>query len=132
MMILKHGEKIRVIGRITAARTLPVNLLCMGEVLKDELKKTLKNKKFSVLADESTSLRNEMELSIMFRVVEGKNPVEKFLSIAKIPNGKAETIANAIDKELTDLDLKYGNIICLLYTSDAADERSSVDLGGRR
>ena len=24
------------------------------------------------------------------------------------------------------------NCICLLYTSDAADERSSVDLGGRR
>ena len=23
-------------------------------------------------------------------------------------------------------------ILCLLYTSDAADERSSVDLGGRR
>ena len=28
----------------------------------------------------------------------------------------------------------YGHLctICLLYTSDAADERSSVDLGGRR
>ena len=26
----------------------------------------------------------------------------------------------------------YPAIICLLYTSDAADERSSVDLGGRR
>ena len=25
-----------------------------------------------------------------------------------------------------------GGITCLLYTSDAADERSSVDLGGRR
>ena len=24
------------------------------------------------------------------------------------------------------------NLVCLLYTSDAADERSSVDLGGRR
>ena len=24
------------------------------------------------------------------------------------------------------------NVFCLLYTSDAADERSSVDLGGRR
>ena len=24
------------------------------------------------------------------------------------------------------------NAVCLLYTSDAADERSSVDLGGRR
>src|SRR5678815_1160827 len=28
--------------------------------------------------------------------------------------------------------LRLGNEICLLYTSDAADERSSVDLGGRR
>ena len=29
--------------------------------------------------------------------------------------------------------LRLGNVgICLLYTSDAADERSSVDLGGRR
>ena len=26
----------------------------------------------------------------------------------------------------------YQAEICLLYTSDAADERSSVDLGGRR
>ena len=26
----------------------------------------------------------------------------------------------------------YTPMICLLYTSDAADERSSVDLGGRR
>ena len=26
----------------------------------------------------------------------------------------------------------YKQGICLLYTSDAADERSSVDLGGRR
>ena len=25
-----------------------------------------------------------------------------------------------------------GAYVCLLYTSDAADERSSVDLGGRR
>ena len=24
------------------------------------------------------------------------------------------------------------SVVCLLYTSDAADERSSVDLGGRR
>ena len=26
----------------------------------------------------------------------------------------------------------HKHIYCLLYTSDAADERSSVDLGGRR
>ena len=29
-------------------------------------------------------------------------------------------------------DYKNGLTPCLLYTSDAADERSSVDLGGRR
>ena len=30
-------------------------------------------------------------------------------------------------------DFRAGAVwICLLYTSDAADERSSVDLGGRR
>ena len=28
--------------------------------------------------------------------------------------------------------MKADNSSCLLYTSDAADERSSVDLGGRR
>ena len=34
-----------------------------------------------------------------------------------------------IDKDSKNLD---AYLICLLYTSDAADERSSVDLGGRR
>ena len=29
-------------------------------------------------------------------------------------------------------DPRRGDYPCLLYTSDAADERSSVDLGGRR
>ena len=28
--------------------------------------------------------------------------------------------------------MDIGSKVCLLYTSDAADERSSVDLGGRR
>ena len=33
---------------------------------------------------------------------------------------------------LVSLYSKVQDITCLLYTSDAADERSSVDLGGRR
>ena len=40
--------------------------------------------------------------------------------LSKVRTGKATT---------TLLD---GVKVCLLYTSDAADERSSVDLGGRR
>ena len=33
---------------------------------------------------------------------------------------------------LTSCGLRSNFSTCLLYTSDAADERSSVDLGGRR
>ena len=33
---------------------------------------------------------------------------------------------------MEDFTERYKDKICLLYTSDAADERSSVDLGGRR
>ena len=42
--------------------------------------------------------------------------------------------SNAIELDVRTLD-SYSleqNYPCLLYTSDAADERSSVDLGGRR
>ena len=39
-----------------------------------------------------------------------------------------------IFNQVSDIVIKVGYhiITCLLYTSDAADERSSVDLGGRR
>ena len=37
-----------------------------------------------------------------------------------------------IQSELDGNELAAWRDICLLYTSDAADERSSVDLGGRR
>ena len=36
------------------------------------------------------------------------------------------------DQALYDSKHSGRNKACLLYTSDAADERSSVDLGGRR
>lgn len=74
------------------------------KVLQDELKNTLKNKKSSISADESTSLRNEMELSMMFLAMEDKVPKEKFLAIVKISNGEVKTIVDAID-------LNYENII---------------------
>ena len=49
-----------------------------------------------------------------------------FAGQAAVPtNGK-----NHVGEEI-DLVISY-NPVCLLYTSDAADERSSVDLGGRR
>ena len=37
-----------------------------------------------------------------------------------------------LEQPIVDDDFALGRCGCLLYTSDAADERSSVDLGGRR
>ena len=39
---------------------------------------------------------------------------------------------SAPEQEATEMDALLAGYPCLLYTSDAADERSSVDLGGRR
>ena len=51
-------------------------------------------------------------------------------------DGEENKSPNQIIDDLVDIVSKNGNLLlnigCLLYTSDAADERSSVDLGGRR
>ena len=44
-----------------------------------------------------------------------------------------EGLGYSVAAEGATLSMKHeGEWLCLLYTSDAADERSSVDLGGRR
>ena len=48
---------------------------------------------------------------------------------------EANAMMTFLDKRNNQFTRKYFPLkleICLLYTSDAADERSSVDLGGRR
>ena len=52
-----------------------------------------------------------------------------------MPTKTRETARMVIKKVVEELESKLRNPLrqaCLLYTSDAADERSSVDLGGRR
>ena len=46
-----------------------------------------------------------------------------YFNLTSLPGDSASGVASNNPKWVT---------ICLLYTSDAADERSSVDLGGRR
>ena len=41
-------------------------------------------------------------------------------------------VAVLVDCDNTSPEILEYALRCLLYTSDAADERSSVDLGGRR
>ena len=49
---------------------------------------------------------------------------------ARLPVQRADTAAGAGGAAARRL--RRAGDTCLLYTSDAADERSSVDLGGRR
>ena len=48
-----------------------------------------------------------------------------FYGISDLSSGELQAASRGV------LDVSK-NSFCLLYTSDAADERSSVDLGGRR
>ena len=52
----------------------------------------------------------------------------------RVDHGDPVTEPRAIagDQLRCERDLGHEHDCCLLYTSDAADERSSVDLGGRR
>ena len=53
------------------------------------------------------------------------------VNTASNANVERKTAAANDSNENTNVALTNANV-CLLYTSDAADERSSVDLGGRR
>ena len=43
-----------------------------------------------------------------------------------------QALMDVLTAALPEIDASDLNSYCLLYTSDAADERSRVDLGGRR
>ena len=59
----------------------------------------------------------------------------KVVLSAQVPEIVRQNVRNDVDEFLAMGGHNRSSIrhwICLLYTSDAADERSSVDLGGRR
>ena len=49
-----------------------------------------------------------------------------------VDSNRDESLARMPEYEDASTDSAANTLPCLLYTSDAADERSSVDLGGRR
>ena len=67
----------------------------------------------------------------------GLGDVYKRQAVQRVPHLGAQRVTGAeTTRHPTLLDHRSGQRVphrrCLLYTSDAADERSSVDLGGRR
>ena len=64
----------------------------------------------------------------------GLGDVYKRQLIGRMPTpGRAEVVREELVTRVVGIGVGNGvSQSCLLYTSDAADERSSVDLGGRR
>src|SRR5678815_1294476 len=61
---------------------------------------------------------------VRHRALGGRTSVQITLALPPLARAKA--------LQRCDSEYPGGDLGCLLYTSDAADERSSVDLGGRR
>src|SRR5678815_4463550 len=59
-------------------------------------------------------------------------PDEIYVIGSKMMSSELGALSEAVNKDYLNLSFNYKYDDCLLYTSDAADERSSVDLGGRR
>ena len=68
----------------------------------------------------ATVVQREKEVELLFIGEEFRKALKGFAAAARNSNEHAPRTLNDLIKD------------CLLYTSDAADERSSVDLGGRR
>ena len=70
----------------------------------------------------------ELNLNEVTKYVEDNIGVFHQKRIERLNSLKLKTVLKKKNPYL----FKAKHIFCLLYTSDAADERSSVDLGGRR
>ena len=83
------------------------------------------------IADMLTRIRNA-QLAEKASVSMPSSKVKVAIAAVLKEEGYVEkfTVNPGEGKPVLDIELKY--YACLLYTSDAADERSSVDLGGRR
>ena len=108
------------------------------EDVKNEKNKVVKSQKF----EEAASLR-DTEKRLQEDLEKAKNVWEEESKHKRFPIGEediAEVVSmmtgipvrRMVEAETEKLKKMTEDMSCLLYTSDAADERSSVDLGGRR
>ena len=74
-------------------------------------------------------------LVVLGVLIAGIMQINQMKIIEKIQQKLFVRYSFAFAQHIPNMDLKKNDSVylpCLLYTSDAADERSSVDLGGRR
>ena len=112
----KQSERSSYMSKTTAMELLH----CIGNVLDNRDSKLLRNKYFSLMADESTNIKNICEMTIVVRFVSDCGEIiELFLCIVELPGTDAETITETIDKELKKRELDYSKLISLAFDGAA-------------
>lgn len=93
----KQSDRSNYMSKNTAIEILN----CIGTVHETRDSNELKNKYFSLMADESTNIKNVCEMTIIIRFVTDCGKIrELFLCIVELSGTNAETITETIDREL--------------------------------
>jgi len=112
----KQSDRSNYMSKNTAIEILN----CIGTVLETRDSNELKNKYFSLMADESTNIKNVCEMTIIIRFVTDCGKIrELFLSIVELSGTNAETITETIDRELKKRELDYSKLISLGFDGAA-------------
>ena len=87
---------------------------------KENLRTDWKNRKFSIIVDESTDISSHKHLCILVRYFskELEGVATRFLGLVSIPEASGELIFNAIEKEVKEFGQTLTN--CVGFSSDGA------------
>ena len=112
------GSEVVILGYEVAEKLFPPNISAVGKYIwLREIDRQYKMKVIGVLEKEGESI---IDISNDNTIIMPFNYIRR---VVDMNSGFIDPVIEVKPKE---------GITCLLYTSDAADERSSVDLGGRR
>jgi hypothetical protein len=120
--INSQSERATYISRATVCELLQ----CIGECLDKTLTESVVNSKYALMADESTNVSNQSELSICIRCVKNSEPVEIFLTIVTVANTTAETVSEAICHELSTRNLLLDNLVAFGFDGAAQFLRQHI------
>ena len=126
-------NKLRLsINREKSGIRRPVQFICLGFGFVPTYVKGERGKYQLVVSEKSWGSLKQ-KLKTITRKTTPMSFDERIEKLGEVQRGWVNAFRMAsIHGKLKELDGWLRNRLCLLYTSDAADERSSVDLGGRR
>lgn len=96
-------------------------IISISQVLKNQLKHKIENKKISIIADETSDLGHHEQLSIVLRYFddEKKCPVEQFVGMKRIMSTDSQTIFNAISDVINNFGIKWESVLSMCFDGAA-------------